>query len=97
MEQITLKCRCGNQQQHANLGGAVDLAEFLRCALGAGWIRIDENPVSCTWSEGVTEIELYGQCANCAAIEADYLQTVPKEARFWEGFYGDRSSFRKVP
>ena len=72
METITLKCRCGNQQQHNHFGGQVDLAEFLRCAIGNGWIHIDENPVSCTWSEGVTEIELFGECARCTRIEADY-------------------------
>jgi hypothetical protein len=69
-ETVILKCRCGNNCVHA--APTVDIAEMLRCAIGDGWRKIDEEPVKAVESAGMTEIELYGQCRNCTLVEEDY-------------------------
>jgi hypothetical protein len=68
-ELIVLKCRCGNERSSLNSGGEVDIADFLRDAIGAGWKRIDEEQVNLIPSEHAAEIYLKGQCENCMAVE----------------------------
>ncbi len=66
---ITLRCACGNQRSSVNLGGPVDIADFLREAIRGGWRRIDEEQTNLIPSLDSTEIFLSGQCENCTAVE----------------------------
>ncbi|MGA9722688.1 MAG: hypothetical protein WBQ86_09555 [Candidatus Binatus sp.] len=67
-ETVTLKCRCGNARVHH--APTVDIAEFLRCALGDGWLRVDPEPVNVEIErDRSVNIDLYGECSNCVTIE----------------------------
>jgi hypothetical protein len=68
-EMIQLKCRCGAHR--TAVGAAVDLAEFLRCAIGDGWRRINEDPVKAVATGDETEIILAGTCAKCDLAQRD--------------------------
>ena len=79
-EIVTLKCLCGNSRVHT--APTVDIADFLRCAIGDGWRRIDEDPVRAVECDRVTEIDLHGQCGNCAGVERFYASTPPAPRHF---------------
>ncbi len=73
-EMISLRCRCGDHR--TAVGGKIDLAEFLRCAVGAGYRRINEQPVKAVESDGVTEIILSGTCGKCDQRQPSLLNRV---------------------
>ena len=81
LETVTLKCLCGNVRVHSF--PEVDIAEMLRCAFGDGWRRINREPVDIKvaargWPDPAIEIEveLYGQCGNCAGREEHFLDSI---------------------
>jgi hypothetical protein len=79
-EMITLKCQCGDVRVSA--APEVDIAELLLCAIGAGWTQIDEHPTRVAEADGLTEIELAGQCENCTGKVKEQLRTVESKIAF---------------
>ena len=73
-DSIMLKCRCGDYCFWA--GTNLDLAEFLRCSIGAGWRRINEEPVKAVETADGTEIVLSGTCPHCDQRQPSLLARV---------------------
>ncbi len=81
-ELVILDCRCGNRRDSLVPGGEVNLAEFLRCAIGAGWRRIDEEQINVIRAGDGSEVEIYlaGQCDRCTASERAAFKAAPSKA-----------------
>ena len=67
-EAVSLRCLCGDLRACA--AHQVDVAEFLRLAVAAGWRLIDRDDgdidVTRYWDDSI-EIEMSGTCPDCSA------------------------------
>lgn len=72
-ETVSLRCDCGDLLVREK-AGRVDIAEFLRGAIVAGWHHIDPRVMTLTtfW-DGEVQIGLEGKCSRCVVL-------VPKAA-----------------
>lgn len=65
-ETVELRCLCG-ELTLCVARGQVDIAEFLRSVVDAGWRRIDRERLEVvTFWDGEVQVRLSGACPECA-------------------------------